>query len=138
MPPVENVRGYMAALVAGIAVIGGAIMAVYVWQHSLDHPDADVTLIFGVCTGLIGSGTTFLFMSDAGSRAAHAAERAGTAGAVVAQSAAQQGAAQALAVPPGPVPPVADPVVIPDAVAGVAGPDDPAFPGSPVDPVEDA
>jgi hypothetical protein len=77
----EKVRGYLAAVVAAIAVIGGAIGAVFVWLHAADvQPPRDLALIIGVMTGLIGAGTTFLFMSDAGSRAAHASERATAAG----------------------------------------------------------
>jgi hypothetical protein len=117
----------MAAIVAAFAVIGGAIGAVYVWQISAGmNPPPETTLIFGVFTGLIGTGSTFLFMSDAGSRAAHATERAATAGAVSANASAQQGAAQALAVPRGPVPPIVDPIV-PPAGAGVPGEHDPDF-----------
>lgn len=111
--PVENVRGYMAAFVAAAAVIGGAIGAVYVWQRAIGiDPPPDTTLIFGVFTGLIGSGSTFLFMSDAGARASHAAERAVTAGAVASSTASSQGAAQALSVPVAAAAPVAGDVLV--------------------------
>lgn len=78
---VEKFRGYVAAIVAAIAVVGGAVGAVYVWLAANDvTPPRELALIFGVMTGLIGSGSTFLFMSDAGSRAAHAAERSFSSG----------------------------------------------------------
>lgn len=82
MPETEKVRGYLAAFVAAVAVVGGALGAVFVWLHSGDtNPPRDLAIILGVMTGLIGAGSTFLFMSDAGSRAAHASERANAAGA---------------------------------------------------------
>lgn len=86
---VESFRGYVASLVAAIAVIGGAVGAVYVWQtaNTIDPPP-ETALIFGVFTGLIGAGTTFLFMADSASRASHAAERSSAVG-----------ASQALAIP---------------------------------------
>ena len=79
----EKFRGYVAALVAAIGVVGGALGAVYVWQFATGvNPPPDTTLIFGVFTGLIGSGTTFLFMADSASRASHAAERSFTSGSI--------------------------------------------------------
>lgn len=86
---VESFRGYVASLVAAVAVVGGAIGAVYVWQiaNTIDPPP-ETALIFGVFTGLIGAGTTFLFMADSASRASHAAERSSAVG-----------ASQALAIP---------------------------------------
>jgi hypothetical protein len=77
----EKFRGYLASIVAALAVTGGALGAVFVWLHAEDvNPPRDLALIIGVMTGLIGAGSTFLFMSDAGSRAAHASERATAAG----------------------------------------------------------
>ena len=121
---VESFRGYVASLVAAVAVIGGAVGAVYVWQmaNTIDPPP-ETALIFGVFTGLIGAGTTFLFMADSASRASHAAERSSAVG-----------ASQALSVPP------AVQAAANAAVAdGIANAQSGAVPGGPADgPLNDA
>jgi hypothetical protein len=74
--PVEQFRGYVASLVAAIAVIGGAIGAAWAWYVAgTSGMSTDLALVLSVFTGLIGTGGTFLFMSDASSRASHASER---------------------------------------------------------------
>lgn len=79
----EKFRGFIAAIVAGISVIGGSVALVIIWSiGSGETPPRDLALVFGALTGVIGSGGTFLYMSDASSRASHASERA-TAAAVV-------------------------------------------------------
>lgn len=72
---VEKLRGYIAAIVAALCVIGGGAAAVYLWSLPPTDPPRDLGLIFGVLGGLIGSGTTFLFVAEGASRATHAAER---------------------------------------------------------------
>jgi hypothetical protein len=80
---VEQFRGYLAAIVAAICVIGGAAALVYIWSLPATEPPREIALIFGVLGGLIGTGTTFLFVQEGASRAAHASERANAAGAVI-------------------------------------------------------
>src|SRR4051794_17455115 len=77
----ERFRGFVASIVAALAVVGGAGGAIFVWLAANDvTPPRDLALIFGVMTGLIGSGSTFLFMADSASRASHAAERSFSSG----------------------------------------------------------
>lgn len=71
--PVEQFRGYIAAIVAAVCVIGGGAALIYLW--ALPPSGNDLTLIYGVLGGLIGSGTTFLFVAEGASRASYAAER---------------------------------------------------------------
>lgn len=81
MPSVEKIRGYIAAVVAALAVIGGALLAVVVWTNATETtPPREFALILGLLSGIISSGSTFLFMSDAGSGASHAAERSFSSG----------------------------------------------------------
>ncbi len=73
---VEQFRGYVAALVAAAGVIGGAVGAAWAWmQAGQGGMTSDLALILSVFTGLIGSGSTFLFVAEGSSRATHAAER---------------------------------------------------------------
>jgi hypothetical protein len=77
--PVEQFRGYIAAIVAAAAVIGGAIGAAWAWyQVTINGASADLAIILSVFTGLIGAGTTFLFVAEGASRASYATERAYT------------------------------------------------------------
>jgi hypothetical protein len=73
--PVEQFRGYVAAVTAALCVIGGGAAAVYLWALPPIDPPRELALIFGVIGTLIGSGTTFLFVAEGASRATHAAER---------------------------------------------------------------
>ena len=86
--PVEQFRGYIAAIVAALAVIGGAIGAYLVWYNATfsgqTTVSTDVALIMSVFTGLIAAGTTFLFVQESASRASNAAERSFTNGATTA------------------------------------------------------
>lgn len=78
---VEKFRGYVAAIVAGLCVIGGALGAAWAWsQASGGTVPTDLALILSVFTGLIGSGSTFLFVAEGASRASYAAERGFAAG----------------------------------------------------------
>jgi hypothetical protein len=78
---VEKFRGMMASLVAAACVVGGGVGAVFVWYLSTTiQPPPDSTLIFGVFTGLIGTGGTYLFITDSASRASHASERSFSSG----------------------------------------------------------
>lgn len=80
---VEKFRGYVAAIVAAAAVVGGAIGAAVVWiEATRITPTPETAFIMSVFTGLIGAGSTFLFMADSASRASHAAERSFTSGAI--------------------------------------------------------
>lgn len=88
---VEKFRGVMASVVAALAVVGGAVGAVYVWQISNTiSPPPETTLIFGIFTGLIGTGSTYLFMSDSASRASHASERSFASGSASGAAAPEQ------------------------------------------------
>ena len=81
--PVEQFRGYLAAIVAAVCVIGGAAGMVYLWALPPIGPPRDLTLIYGVLGGLVGSGTTFLFVQEGASRATNAAERSFNSGASI-------------------------------------------------------
>lgn len=88
---VEQFRGYVAALVAAVSVVGGAIGAAWAWhQSSIGGMTSDLALILAVFTGLIGSGTTFLFVAEGASRATHAAERSFEAGSYAGSTMPQQ------------------------------------------------
>lgn len=73
---VEKFRGLVAAIVAAICVVGGAVGAAWAWYaSSVGGMTTDLALILSVFTGLIGSGSTFLFVAEGASRASYAAER---------------------------------------------------------------
>jgi len=73
---VEKFRGLVAAVVAAVCVIGGAAGAAWAWYaSSVGGMTTDLALILSVFTGLIGSGSTFLFVAEGASRATYAAER---------------------------------------------------------------
>lgn len=81
--PVEQFRGYLAALTAAFCVVGGAAALLYVVAVlPPTDPPRDLTLVAGVIGTLITGGTTFLWLQDSASRAAHASERAAAAGVV--------------------------------------------------------
>ena len=77
----ETFRGIVASLVAAVSVVGGAFGAYQVWTQSIAvNPTPETAGIFGVFTGLIAAGTTFLFVQESASRASHASERGFDAG----------------------------------------------------------
>ena len=78
---VEQFRGYVAAIVAALCVVGGGAALIYLWALPPVDPPRELTLIYGLVGSLIGAGTTFLFVAEGSSRATHAAERSFTAGA---------------------------------------------------------
>lgn len=77
----ETFRGIVASLTAAAAVLGGSWGAYQVWVTAVAvNPTPETAGIFGVFTGLIAAGTTFLFVQEAASRASHASERGFDAG----------------------------------------------------------
>lgn len=90
---VEAFRGYVAAIVAALCVVGGGAALIYVWTLPPTDPPRELSLIFGVIGGLIGSGTTFLFVAEGASRATHAAERSFSNGAIAGSAMPEQVAA---------------------------------------------
>lgn len=80
--PVEQFRGYVASIVAALCVVGGGLAAVWLWSLPPTDPPRDLALIYGIVGGLIGSGSTFLFVAEGASRATHAAERSFESGSV--------------------------------------------------------
>lgn len=109
---VEKFRGLMAALVAAACVVGGAIGASIVWYLSVTiSPPPETTLIFGIFTGLIGTGGTYLFITDSASRASHATERGFTQGTTAGSTMPEQapGTTTTITTPPEPEPVAAAP-----------------------------
>jgi hypothetical protein len=88
--PVEQFRGYVAAIVAALCVVGGGAALIYLWQLPPVDPPRELTLIYGLIGSLIGAGTTFLFVSEGASRATNAAERSFASGSVAGAAAPEQ------------------------------------------------
>lgn len=123
MPTVESFRGYTATIVAALCVLGGGAAALYLSQLPPTEPPRELTIIFGIIGGLIGTGTTFLFLQDSSSRASHATERAMDQGvnAGAALPAQAPGTTTTITTPSEPPTPGGDTI-------GGAGPDEPAEP----------
>jgi hypothetical protein len=75
MIPVENFRGYIASIVAGVLAIGGPLAMVYVWLQPVD-PSRDLSVIFAALGAAAGGASTFLFLQDSAARSSRATERA--------------------------------------------------------------
>lgn len=88
--PVEQFRGYVAAIVAALCVVGGGAALIYLWALPPVDPPRELTLIYGLIGSLIGAGTTFLFVSEGASRATNAAERSFASGSASGASAPEQ------------------------------------------------
>lgn len=79
--PVESFRGYVAAIIAAILLVGGIAAAIFAWMNSTEYlPDGttqerDLAIVFGLIGSLTGAAATFLFLTDASARASHASER---------------------------------------------------------------
>jgi hypothetical protein len=79
--PVENFRGYIASIVAGVLAIGGPVALVFVWLQPAD-PTRDLSVIFAAIGAASGSASTFLFLQDSAARSSRATERAAEASSV--------------------------------------------------------
>lgn len=102
MIPVENFRGYIASIVAGILAIGAVAASVYVWLQPVADPPRDLSVIFAVLGTAAGGATTFLFLQDSAARSSRATERAAEASsgqARVAFRAANGGGSQTMMAP---------------------------------------